>query len=307
MPRSIWSGSISFGLVNVPVKLYTGVSRKTIHFHQLHDADHRRIRQKRVCEADGEEVAFENIVKGYEISPDTYVVIEPEELDSLDPKRSKTIEIEQFVGLAEIDPLLYDQPYYVVPATGAAKAYRLMLDAMRESDRVAIARVVLRQKEHLVALRAGDGVIVMETLVFADEVVSPDTLDEVAAGAEVEVSERELTVARQLIEMLSGPFEPTQYRDEYRDAVLALIEAKVAGEEIAVAPSAPAPAAVPDLMAALQASVEAVGRFNERWDGDEPPKPKRTRKPATAAAKQQPKSQPQPRKRASTRPATKKS
>jgi DNA end-binding protein Ku len=303
MPRSIWSGSISFGLVNVPVKLYTAVSRKTVHFHQLHDEDRRRIRQKRVCEADGQEVAFENIVKGYEISPDTYVVVEPEELDGLDPKRSKTIEIEQFVALAEIDPILYDQPYYVAPAAGAAKAYRLMLEAMRESDRVAIARVVLRQKEHLVALRAAGGVMLMETLVFADEVVSPESIDEVAANGEVEVSERELTVARQLIEMLSGTFDPTQYRDEYRDAVMALIEAKVAGEEIAVAPSAPAPAAVPDLMAALQASVDAVGRFNERWEGGEEPKPKpkRTRKPAAAAAKAE------PRKRASTRPATKKS
>jgi DNA end-binding protein Ku len=300
MPRSIWSGSISFGLVNVPVKLYTAVSRKTVHFHQLHDADQRRIRQKRVCEADGEEVSYDNIVKGYEISPDTYVVIEPEELDALDPKRSKTIEIEQFVALAEIDPILYDQPYYVAPATGAAKAYRLMLEAMRESDRVAIARVVLRQKEHLVALRASGDVLLMETLVFADEVVPPDTLDEVSAAAEVDVAERELTVARQLIEMLSGTFDSSQYRDEYRDAVLALIEAKVAGEEIAVAPSAPAPAAVPDLMAALQASVEAVGRYNERWEGDAEPKPKRApRKPAAA--------KPEPRKRASARPANKKS
>jgi len=122
MARSIWSGSISFGLVNVPVKLYTAVSRKTVHFHQLHDADQARIRQKRVCEADGEEVAYDNIVKGYEVSPDTYVVIEPGELDALDPKKSKTIEIERFVALSEIDPILYDQPYYVAPATGAAKA-----------------------------------------------------------------------------------------------------------------------------------------------------------------------------------------
>jgi DNA end-binding protein Ku len=298
MPRSIWSGSISFGLVNVPVKLYTAVSRKTVHFHQLHDADHGRIRQKRVCEADGDEVAFENIVKGYEISPDTYVVVEPAELDALDPKKSKMIEIEQFVNLSEIDPILYDQPYYVVPAVGAAKAYRLMLDAMRESDRVAIARVVLRQKEHLVALRAAGEVMLMETLVFADEVVSPDTLDEVSAGIEVEVSERELMVARQLIEMLSEPFDPEKYRDEYRDAVLALIEAKASGTELAVAPAAPAPAAVPDLMAALQASVEAVGRYNASWDGEEQPKPKRARKQPAATP---------PRKRASTRQTTKKS
>ncbi len=300
MARSIWSGSISFGLVNVPVKLYTAVSRKTVHFHQLHDADQSRIRQKRVCESDGEEVPYEHIVKGYEVSPDRYVVIEPAELEALDPKKTKTIEIEQFVDLAEIDPILYDQPYYVVPATGAAKAYRLMLDAMRDSGRVGIARVVLRQKEHLVALRPKGEVLLMETLVFADEIVPPETLDEVAASTDAEVTDRELSVARQLIEMLSGSFEAEQYRDEYREAVLAMIEAKVAGEQITLAPAAAAePAAVPDLMAALQASVEAVGRYGERWEGageEEKPaaKPKaRPRKKAAASA--------EPRKRQTTK------
>lgn len=287
MARSIWSGSISFGLVNVPVKLYTAVSRKTVHFHQLHGADGARIQQKRFCAADGEEVPYEHIVKGYEVAPDRYVVVEPAELESLDPKKTRMIEIEQFVDLAEIDPILYDQPYYLAPATGAAKAYRLMLEAMREASKVAIARVVLRQKEHLVALRATDEVIIMETLVFADEVVSPSTLDDLA-GAAVEVSQRELGVARQLIDMLSGPFDASQYRDDYREAVLALIERKVSGEEIAVAPAAPPPAAAPDLMAALQASVEAVGRYNSRWDGGEEeakPKPRTRAKAAPAPAK----------------------
>ncbi len=274
MARSIWSGSISFGLVNVPVKLYTAVARKTVHFHQLHDADGSRIQQKRFCAADGEEVPYEHIVKGYEISPGRYVVIEPGELESLDPKKTRTIEIEHFVDLAEIDPILYDQPYYLAPAPGAAKAYKLMLEAMRDAGKVAIARFVLRQKGHLVALRAQDDVIVMETLVYADEVVSPSTLDELGE-AQVEVSARELKVARQLIEMLSAPFDASQYRDEYRDAVLAMIERKVAGEEIAVAPQAPAPAAAPDLMAALQASLDAVGRYNAQFDGAEVPKPKR--------------------------------
>jgi DNA end-binding protein Ku len=284
MARSIWTGSISFGLVNVPVKLYTAVSRKTVHFHQLHDADGSRIQQRRFCAADGEEVPYEHIVKGYEVAPDRYVVIETAELESLDPKKTRTIEIEQFVDAAEIDPILYDQPYYLAPAPGAGKAYRLMLEAMRGAGRVAIARVVLRQKEHLVALRATDEVLVMETLVFADEVVSPSTIDEVKDG-EIEVSERELGVARQLIEMLSGPFDATQYHDDYREAVLALIERKVAGEEIAVAPeAAPAPTVAPDLMAALQASVDAVGRYNSRWDGDEA-KPKRRSRAGSAAAK----------------------
>jgi DNA end-binding protein Ku len=160
-----------------------------------------------------------------------------------------------------------------------------MLEAMRGSGRVAIARVVLRQKEHLVALRATDEVLVMETLVFADEVVPPSTLDEVREG-QVEVSERELEVARQLIEMLAGPFDATQYHDDYRAAVLALIERKVTGEQIAVAPAAPAAQVAPDLMAALQASVEAVGRYNERWDGDgDEAKPKRRSRADSTAAK----------------------
>jgi len=175
-----------------------------------------------------------------------------------------------------------------------------MLEAMRESDRVAIARVVLRQKEHLVALRASGNVMLMETLVFADEVISADTIDEVAAGAEVEVSERELTVARQLIEMLSGEFDPAQYRDEYRDAVLALIEAKVSGDEVALAPAAAAaPASAPDLMAALQASVEAVGRYSARW--------RRTNQAQAQARAQAPADAAPARKRASSRQATKKS
>ena len=290
MARSIWTGSISFGLVNVPVKLYTAVSRKTVHFHQLHDADGARIQQKRFCSADGEEVPYEHIVKGYEVAPDTYVLIETAELEALDPKKTRTIEIEQFVDAAEIDPILYDQPYYLAPAAGAAKAYALMLEAMRDAGRVAIARVVLRQKEHLVALRATEDVLIMATLVFADEVVSPSTLDELG-DADVPVTERELKVARQLIEMLSGPFVATDYRDDYREAVLALIERKVAGEQIAVAPPAPPPAAAPDLMAALQASVEAVGKYNARWDGEDAaaagaPKPKRApaAKPGRATA-----------------------
>jgi DNA end-binding protein Ku len=233
-------------------------------------------------------------------------VIVPAVLEALDPKKTKMIEIEQFVDLAEIDPILYDQPYYVVPATGAAKAYRLMLDAMRDSGRVGIARVVLRQKEHLVALRPKGEVLLMETLIFADEVVSPDTLDEVAASSEADVTDRELHVARQLIEMLSGPFDPEQYHDEYREAVLSLIEAKVAGEEISLAPAASAePAVVPDLMAALQASVEAVGRYGERFDGageEKKPaaKPRAAAKPK-AAPRKKAASTAEPRKRQTTK------
>ena len=224
MARSIWSGSISFGLVNVPVKLYSAVSRKTVHFHQLHDADGSRIQQKRVCVADGEEVPYENIVKGYEVSPGRYVVIEPGELEALDPVKSKMIEVEQFVSPEEINPILYDQPYYVVPAIGAGKAYRLMLEAMRAAGVVAIGRVVLRQKGHLVALRAHGDVLTMETLVYADEVVPVSSIEETADAGGGNVSERELAMARQLIEMLAAPFDPERFRDDYREAVETAID-----------------------------------------------------------------------------------
>src|SRR5689334_51924 len=257
MPRSIWSGAISFGLVNVPVKLFSAVSRKNVRFHQLHDKDGVRIQQKRVCPADGEEVAYENIVKGYEIAPDKYVVIEPEELEALDPKKTRAIEIQEFVDLEEIDPIYFDHPYYLAPDKGAAKPYRLLLQAMQDTNKVAIARVVIRQKENLVAIRATGDVMTMATMVFHDEVVSPDTLDEIPDDDEASVSDREVEMAQQLIGSLTAPFEPKKYHDEYRERVLELIEAKAAGEEIAVQP-AEEPQKVPDLMAALEQSLAAA-------------------------------------------------
>jgi DNA end-binding protein Ku len=285
MPRSIWTGAISFGLVNVPVKLYSAVSRKTVRFHQLHDADGVRIQQKRVCPADGEEVSYEHIVKGYEIAPDRYVVVSPDELDALDPVKTKTIDIEDFVDLAEIDPLYYDHPYYLAPGTGAAKSYSLLLDAMREASKVAIARVVIRQKEQLCAIRATDRVLTMSTMLFGDEVVPPDALDELQ-DAQSEASERELTMAQQLIGSLTSEFDPSKYHDDYRERVLELIERKAQGEEIAVRPEPEEPARVPDLMAALEASIAAVqergqGRRREAaGDGKQPAKDKGGRAPA---------------------------
>jgi DNA end-binding protein Ku len=256
MPRSIWSGAISFGLVNVPVKLYSAVSRKTVRFHQLHDADHVRIQQKRVCPADGEEVSYDNIVKGYEISPETYVVVEPEELEALDPKKTRAIEIQEFVDLSDIDPIYFDHPYYLAPGTGASKAYRLLLQAMQETNKVAIARVVIRQKENLVAIRATGDVLTMATMVFHDEVVDPGTLDELP-DEDAKASKREVEMAEQLIESLSSEFEPEKYHDEYRERVLELIEAKANGEELAIQP-AEEPVKVPDLMAALEQSLAAA-------------------------------------------------
>jgi len=213
MARSIWTGAISFGLVTVPVKLYSAVSRKSVRFHQLNGPTGVRIQQKRVDPSTGDEVSYDDIVKGFEIGPDRYVIIEPGELESLDPKKTKTIEIEDFVDLTDIDPILYDHPYYLAPGAGGAKPYRLLLDAMRESGKVAIAKVVIRQKENLVAIRPMEGdVLGMATMIFADEVVDPDRVDELDSAREVEVNERELAIAMQLVESLSGEFEPDKYR-----------------------------------------------------------------------------------------------
>jgi DNA end-binding protein Ku len=259
MPRSIWSGAISFGLVNVPIKLFSAVNRKTVRFNQLNKDTGNRIQQKRVDPETGEEVTYEQIVKGYELTKDRYVVITPEELDALDPEKTRTIDIEDFVDLDEIDPVYYDHPYYLVPDKGATKAYGLLLGAMKEAGKVAIARVVIRSKEQLVAIRPGEGdVLMMETMLFHDEVVPSDDLDDLPSAKELKASDRELKMAQQLIDSLSSEFDPSRYRDEYRDKVLDLIERKASGEEIAVQPEAPQPARVPDLMAALEASLAAV-------------------------------------------------
>jgi DNA end-binding protein Ku len=263
MPRAIWSGAISFGLVNVPVKLYSATSPKTVRFNQLHAADGGRLRQKRVCSIDGEEVPYDQIVKGYEVAPDRYVTVTQEELDALDPRASKTIDIEEFVDLAEIDPVFYESAYHVAPATGGAKAYRLLLSAMEESGKVAIARFVLRTRQQLCALRPAGEVLTLSTMLYGDEVNSPERLDELEALGDVDANEREVAMARQLIESLAAPFEPAKFRDAYRERVLELIERKAAGEEIAVQPTAEEPAEVPDLMAALEASLQTV-----RGDGD---------------------------------------
>jgi DNA end-binding protein Ku len=256
MPRAIWSGAISFGLVNIPVKLYSAVNRKTVRFHQLDSEDNQRIQQKRVNPRTGEEVPYENLVKGYELGGDRYVVITPEELDSLAPEKSRTIEIEDFVDLDQIDPIFYDHPYYLVPDTGAEKAYRLLVDAMEAAGKVAIARVVLRSKENLVAIRPKDGVLTMETMLFSDEVIPPDDLDDAPEdGKKKKTSKRELDMAQQLIDSLSGDFEPGKYQDEYRERVLDLIERKAQGEEIVLEAPQEEPKQVPDLMAALEASI----------------------------------------------------
>jgi DNA end-binding protein Ku len=259
MARSIWSGAISFGLVNVPVKLYSAVSKKTVRFHQLHGDTGVRIQQKRIDPSTGDEVTYDDIVKGYEIGKDRYVVVTPDELESLDPEKTRTIDIEDFVDEADIDPIYYDHPYYLAPDKGAEKAYRLLLDAMKAAGKVAIARVVIRNKENLVAIRPSGDALTMSTMNFADEVVSADSIDAIAGEEDAgkqKTSKRELDMAQQLIDSLTSDFDPSKYRDTYRERVLELVEKKAAGEEIAVQPEAQEPVAVPDLMAALEASLE---------------------------------------------------
>jgi DNA end-binding protein Ku len=281
MPRAIWSGSISFGLVNIPVKLYTAVSRKNVSFHQIDAQTTTRISMKRV-NAEGDEVPYERIVKGYELSPDRYVLIEPEELDALDPEATHAVDIEQFVDLADIDPIFYDSPYYVAPVKAAEKPYALLVRAMEEQQKVAIARFVMRTKQYLAALRPKDGKLLISTMVYADEVVPAKEIAEFDGLADIEVSDKELAMARQLVESLSGDFDANEFRDDYRDKVLALIERKAAGEEVTVEVPAPVDdGKVVDLMAALEASVKEARAARQRHPaGDEPEK-----KPAKRAKK----------------------
>jgi DNA end-binding protein Ku len=296
MARAIWTGAVGFGLVTVPVKLYSALDRKSVRFHQLSGKTGVRVAQKRVDPQSGEEVPYEEIVKGYEIAPDRYVVIEPGELEALEPKKTRTIEIEDFVELSQIDPVFYDHPYYLAPGPGGAKPYRLLLEAMRETGKVAIARVVIRSKEALVALRPMGDALGMATMIFADEVIPPDRLEEVREASEVKTTKRELDMAKQLVGSLAGDFDPSKYRDSYRQEVLDLIERKAQGEQIAVQP-APEPAAepAPDLMSALKASLEAVRAREgeqERTAADRKPAAARTgakkpagKKPAAKRAK----------------------
>src|SRR6266542_3403433 len=233
MARAIWTGSISFGLLNVPVRLYSAVSRKNVSFRELRASDSSRIRHKRVAEADGDEVPYEEIVKGYEVAPEQYVVMTREELEELDPKKTKAIEIQDFVDLDEIDPIYFGHPYYLGPQKGAEKAYALLVKAMSDARKVAVARFVLRNREHLAAIRPMGKVLTMATMRFADEVVSPDELGEdVIPEDGRKLEKREIEMAKQLIEQLSGQFDADKYRDEYREELIDLIERKAKGEEL---------------------------------------------------------------------------
>jgi DNA end-binding protein Ku len=259
MARAIWSGSISFGLLNVPVKLYSAVARRGISLREIRESDSARIRHLRVAEGTTEEVPYEEIVKAFEITKDNYVPLGKDEIAALAPEKSRTIEVRDFVDLEEIDPIYFDSPYYLGPAEGAERAYSLLAQAMEESGKVAIARFVFRNKEHLAAVRPTDGVLTLTTMRFADEVVPTDELQDVLPAEKPKVPKREAEMAGQLIGSLTREFDPTAYRDEYREQLMALIERKAEGKEI-VASEAEAPKATkaPDLMAALEESIAAV-------------------------------------------------
>jgi DNA end-binding protein Ku len=274
MARAIWSGSISFGLLNVPVKLYSAVARRSIALREIRDSDSARIKHRRVAEGTDEEVPYENIVKAYEITPGQYVPLSKDEMSALAPEKTRAIEVKDFVDLEQIDPIYFDSPYYLGPADGAEKAYALLAKAMKASGKVAIARFVFRNKEHLAAIRTDGDVLTLTTMRFADEVVPTTELQEVLPEKAPKVAKREQEMAEQLIDSLSTEFDPAAYRDEYREQLLALIERKAEGKEIVAAETeAPQATKAPDLMAALEESIAAV-----KDKGAKPKKAARKRK-----------------------------
>ena len=267
MPRAIWSGSISFGLVNVPVKLYSAVHHQDLAFHQFQEGTNARIRNKRVSEKTGKEVAYDDIVKGYEVGKGQYVMLDPDELAGFAPRATRTIDIEDFVSLDDIDPIYYDATYYLAPekSEGARKAYILLREAMEERGRVAIGRLVMRTKQYLAAIRPYEGALALSTMLFHDEVVPASEIDDIPTGRSApKVAPAELKMATQIIDSLTRDWDPTRYEDTYRVQVLDYLKKKAAGEEIVVEEEAGEQATVVDLMAALEASLEAAKKGGSR-------------------------------------------
>ncbi|MFT3855839.1 MAG: Ku protein [Ilumatobacteraceae bacterium] len=263
MPRPVWSGTISFGLVAIPIKLFHAVSKKSVSFNQLDDRTMSRIRMKKVSAETGEDVPDEHIVKGYEVTKGRYVQVDPDELEPFIPSATKSIDLEEFVELDEIDPVYFDSPYIVAPDK-TPKPYVLLARAMEEAGKVAIGRFVMRNKQYVAALRAQDGRLLMSTMVFADEVVDPANIEELDVLDDIDVSAKEAAMAEALVESLSAPFEPQKYRDEYREQVLALIDKKAGGEEFELPTVEREAPKVVDLMAALEASVQAAKEARKR-------------------------------------------
>jgi DNA end-binding protein Ku len=276
MPRAMWKGAISFGLVTIPVSVYPATEEKTLRFNQLHDDDGGRVRMKRVCSIDGEEVGYEHIVKGYEYEKDRYVILTDDDFEAIPVESSRAIDIQQFVELEEIDPMQYKKSYYLVPEETGAKAYALLREALNRSGKVGIAKVSFRDKEHLAALRFRDEAFVLETMYWPDEIREADF-----GGVDVSAKIRpnELEMAQTLIENLTADWDPMEFKDDYREALLRIVEAKINGEEIEIVEAEPT-AKVVDLMEALKASV--------------------------AAAKKEPKAEPAPKKKPAKKTAAKK-
>jgi DNA end-binding protein Ku len=254
--RSMWKGAISFGLVNVPVKLYTATEQRDITFRQVHAADGGRIRFRRVCELDGEEIPYAEVAKGYELPDGEMIVLTDEDLAELPLPTARSIEVLNFSPAEQVDPILFNRSYYVEPEQAGARAYLLLRDALAKSGKVGLARVALRQRESLATLRTRDGVLVLETLLWPDEVRAADFpfLDE-----DVEIRSQELRMASSLIDSMTEDFDPDQYHDNYREALEELVAAKVEGHEVK-APKEPETAEPTSLLDALQASLDAAGR-----------------------------------------------
>lgn len=264
MPRAIWTGAISFGLVSVPVKLYSATESKDVSFHQLEKDSGKRIDHRRFATGTDREVDYDDIVKGYEISKGTYVVVTPDELESVEPGRSRSIDIEDFVALEEIDPIHFERSYYLAPAREeGTKPYRLLREALRRSGRVAIGRFVMRTKQYLGAIRVSGDALVLETMFFGDEIRDTEDLDLPAKG---KLNDKELRMAEQLIDSMTVPFDPSAYADTYRERVLELIEAKAEGKDLAVEPKEEL-APVTDLLAALEASLDDARAGKRRTGG----------------------------------------
>jgi DNA end-binding protein Ku len=276
MPRAMWKGAISFGLVTIPVSVYPATEEKTLRFNQLHDEDGGRVRMKRVCSIDGEEVGYEHIVKGYEYEKDRYVILTDDDFEAIPVESSRAIDIQQFVELVEIDPMQYKKSYYLVPEETGAKAYALLREALNRSGKVGIAKVSFRDKEHLAALRFRDEAFVLETMYWPDEIREADF-----GGVDVssKIRPNELEMAQTLIENLTADWDPAELKDDYREALLRIVEAKINGEEIEIVEAEPT-AKVVDLMKALKASVAAAKK--------EPPKSEPKKKPAKKPAAKKP-------------------
>lgn len=264
MARPVWSGTISFGLVAIPVKLFHAVRKKSVSFNQLDERNLARIRYRKVNADTGDEVTDEHIVKGYEISKGRYVIIDPDELEPFMPAVSKTVDLEEFVDLEDIDPVYFDTAYHLAPDVNNPKPYVLLARAMEASGKVAIGRFVMRNKQYTAAIRAEEGRLVMSSLAYADEVVDPTTIEELNGLDDVEVNAREIKMAESLVESLSADFKPERYHDEYREQVMALIQMKADGEEITAPDVEVERPKVVDIMAALEASVAAAKESRSR-------------------------------------------